>query len=91
MYEQRFDTDTIIMRTSRPSSESSSKELKFGCKLNQTWTRPDLNLSLTIIGYLEQHSLKCILYSCTKVNAAVQSLCPIIIVRLLAILKGVRT
>ena len=31
------------------------------------------------------------MYSCTNVNAAVQSLCPIIIVRLLAILKGVRT
>ena len=32
-------------RTSRPTSESSSKELNLGCKLNQTWTRPDLDLT----------------------------------------------
>ena len=32
-------------KTSRPTSESSSKELNLGCKLNQTWTRPDLNLT----------------------------------------------
>ena len=31
--------------TSRPTSESSSKELNLGYKLNQTWTRPDLNLT----------------------------------------------
>ena len=32
-------------QTSRPTSESSSKELNLGCKLNQTWTRPDLDLT----------------------------------------------
>ena len=32
-------------KTSRPTSESSSKELNLGCKLNQTWTRPDLDLT----------------------------------------------
>ena len=31
--------------TSRPTSESSSKELNLGFKLNQTWTRPDLDLT----------------------------------------------
>ena len=31
--------------TSRPTSESSSKELNLGSKLNQTWNRPDLDLT----------------------------------------------
>ena len=31
--------------TSRPTSESSSKELNLSSKLNQTWTRPDLDLN----------------------------------------------
>ena len=30
--------------TSHPTSESSSKKLNLGCNLNQTWTRPDLDL-----------------------------------------------
>ena len=31
--------------TSRPTSESSSKEINLGCKHSQTWTRPDLDLT----------------------------------------------
>ena len=31
--------------TSRPTSESSSKELHLGGTLNQAWTRPDLDLT----------------------------------------------
>ena len=34
-----------LATTSRPTSESSSKELNLGWKLNQTWTRPDLDLT----------------------------------------------
>ena len=33
--------------TSRPTSESSSIELNLSCKLNQTWTRPEMGLYLT--------------------------------------------
>ena len=44
---------------------------------------------IKIVGVFRTAFIK--VYSCTNVNAAVQSLCPIIIVRLLAILKGVRT
>ena len=39
------DKKQIQANTSRPTSESSSKELYLGCKLNQTWTRPDLDLT----------------------------------------------
>ena len=35
----------LPFETSRPTSESSSKELDLGCKLNQAWTRPDLDLT----------------------------------------------
>ena len=34
-------------RTSRPTSESSSKELNLSSLLNQTWARPDLDVDLT--------------------------------------------
>ena len=35
-------SDLIRVLTSRPTSESSSKELNLTSKLNQTWTKPDL-------------------------------------------------
>ena len=33
------------IKTSCPTSESSSKDLNLGCKMNQTWTRPDRDLT----------------------------------------------
>ena len=39
-----FSKTNINMKTSRPTSESSSKELNLDCK-HQTWTRPDLDLT----------------------------------------------
>ena len=42
---ERVEAKFIVRETSRPTSESSSKELNLGCKLNQTWNL--LNLSLT--------------------------------------------
>ena len=42
---ERVEAKFIVRETSRPTSESSSKELNLGCKLNQTWTRPDMDLT----------------------------------------------
>ena len=38
-------------KTSRPTSMSSSKELNLGCKVNQTWTLPDLSLTASPLPY----------------------------------------
>ena len=40
--------DGMMGGTSRPTSESSSKELNNGCKLNQTWTNPGPDLTWTL-------------------------------------------
>ena len=43
--QHQQEVSRLLWNTSRPTSESSSKELNLGCKLNQTWTRPDLDLN----------------------------------------------
>ena len=49
-YVVNFFSVVLCGKTSRPTSESSSKELNLSCKLNQTWTNltwtlPDLSMA----------------------------------------------
>ena len=43
--QHQQEVSRLLWNTSRPTSESSSKELILGFKLNQTWTRPDLDFT----------------------------------------------
>ena len=40
-FRNQIQYQMVLRQTSRPTSESSSKELNLGSKLNQTWNRPD--------------------------------------------------
>ena len=46
-----IDISRISYITSRPTPESSSKELNLGCILNLTWTLPDLSLTASPLPY----------------------------------------
>ena len=43
--QHQQEVSRLLWNTSRPTSESSSKELNLCCKLHQTWTRPDVDIT----------------------------------------------